>query len=680
MLSILITWFIIIIVLLSAARFIYVEVNTLRGYMQVLGEVRNLPTQYADGEIPFNSVSDPVLAWISEHLMYKVTDGVYHIEHNQLWFSKSPLSVMLPHYDGSKNKLAPAILTSLGIVGTFLGITLGLSHFNMSGESQVLLASAAELLAGMKTAFYTSLAGLGSSAVFMFVSKRINSKARAQQAEFIQHLYQQYFEVTAIHYLKSLSFDSQQEVVEAQKASSQAILSLGKDISQVLQNFSTITESFNGEALTEKLANAVSNSITHEIKPVLSGIQTELTNIKELKEDTQQALVESILNSIKSEMVQPIIETLSETSNQLRQSNEVSEKLNTNVANVVTSTSETLHTIDQFQKETMLKLQNFAQSLKEILEQFKGDTQGAMAQIALQVEKTLDSANQGLDHQRGAFEQSAITATQAFEGMKTSMEAALNDRQAAEQQLFNNVEARVASVLDGLTSSFSSQTSLLEKTGAEATTLMTSAREELQRGLGDIDTKVKSMSATVQQELEAFRVTYQHNLTDYFEQQNNLLETSLGKQRDGLNGVVENFKTVFEQEYQTRHNLLAELTAQYEKLEESARTIERVAKAIGLNEASKMAELQDAAQALSKEVGQLKREYSQASATFNDVVENLPKAMDQYFSRANQSFESFFKDFDQAASTIHNRLAQAASYLVTAQVQKRDFEKDRAEA
>lgn len=145
---------------------------------------------------------------------------------------------------------------------------------------------------------------------------------------------------------------------------------------------------------------------------------------------------------------------------------------------------------------------------------------------------------------------------------------------------------------------FDNQTKVLEKVGEEASGLMSSAKDELISGLGDIDKKVISMSQTVQTELEAFREQYQQNLTNYFSQQNTLLEESLGKQRDGLNGVVENFRKVFESEYQTRHNLLQELTAQHTELQKSAKTIEQVAKAIGLNEASKMAELQDAARTM----------------------------------------------------------------------------------
>lgn len=636
-----VTWGIIAIIVVAFLRFLSIEMSVLTRYKQTITEIKNIKSSSINGVIKESTISLKAIHWVNEHLVYERQNSDFYVETKQnLWMSKSPISAMLPVFDSSKNKLAPAILTSLGIVGTFLGITLGLSHFNMSGESTVLLASAAELLSGMKTAFYTSLAGLGLSSTFMIASKVIAAKAHHAQSELQQYLTREYFEVSAIYYLKNFGGDKQEKAIQAQQDSARAILALGKNISSITEQFGMIAHSFNSDTIAEKLSGAMSLTIEQSLSPVLAGIETELGNIRDIKQESQRELVTIIMESVKEQMIAPLTATLNETTLQVQKSNEVSDKLNENVANVISSTTQTLESIDHFQQGTMHKLEQFATSLQTILQQFKEETEGAMQSITMQVDTTLEQANIGLESQRTAFEQSAEYAAKAFD----------------------------------------TQTDLLLKTGTKASELMETARHELERGLGDIDGKVKSMSSTVQSELDNFRITYQEKLTDYFSQQNNLLETSLGKQRDGLNGVVENFRKVFEEEYQTRHNLLQELTAQYEKLEKSAATIERVAKAIGLNEAAKMAELQDAAQALSKEVGELKREYSRASVSFGDVIENLPKAMDDYFSRANQSFETFFKDFDHSASTIHNKLAQAANYLVTAQAQKRAFEQDRAEA
>ena len=57
---------------------------------------------------------------------------------------------------------APMLLTSLGILGTFVGIVVGLVHFKPDDID----ASIPALLEGLKTAFITSLVGMGSAILF----------------------------------------------------------------------------------------------------------------------------------------------------------------------------------------------------------------------------------------------------------------------------------------------------------------------------------------------------------------------------------------------------------------------------------------------------------------------------------------------------------------------------------
>ncbi|KAB2825905.1 chemotaxis protein [Aliivibrio finisterrensis] len=672
-----VTAIIIISILSCFSFFLYREWRTNANEKKRLKEIATIASRHNSENIMASALSESELVWVTDHLVYEIEEDSFIIERkNGMWLSKSPITQMLPAYDVSRYKLVPALLTSIGITGTFLGITLGLSEFNMAGESKALLASAAQLLEGMKTAFYTSLAGLSLSAVFMAVMKISSSSIAKAQNQFTVAIAKQYLEASPIMYLKNISNENQQEVIDAQLKSAQVMESLGGSMNAVVGQLSSLSQTFNGEVIATTISRAVTESLETQMTPALEGIRTELATLKEIKEQNQKELVELMIGEMKIQLIEPVVKELEKTSNAVERNNEVSELLNRNVENVITRTAETVETIDKFQQETMVKLQSFAESLKDILSSFKEDTQGAMGTIAQEIQLMLNSATEGMDKQRIAFEDSSKTAASAFEGIKESMDNALSDRQQAEQALFNNVENRIASLLKESQEIFDKQTKVLETVGEEASGLMSSAKDELISGLGDIDKKVISMSHTVQTELEVFREQYQQNLTSYFTQQNNLLEDSLGKQRDGLNGVVDNFRKVFESEYQTRHNLLQELTAQHTELQKSAKTIEQVAKAIGLNEASKMAELQDAAQTMGREIGQLKKEYSKAAATFNDVTENLPKAMDEYFTRANQSFEGFFTDFDTAASSIHNKLSQAAGYLINSQVQRREFEED----
>lgn len=64
-------------------------------------------------------------------------------------------------------EITPGILTSLGILGTFLGLVMGLSGLSLNAaDTDALLAAMEQLIAGMSTAFLTSIAGVIASLFF----------------------------------------------------------------------------------------------------------------------------------------------------------------------------------------------------------------------------------------------------------------------------------------------------------------------------------------------------------------------------------------------------------------------------------------------------------------------------------------------------------------------------------
>jgi len=595
-----------------------------------------------------------------------VHDNGKLLERNNLLVTNVPLTHIAGDLYDSSNKTIPALLTSIGVAGTFLGITLGLSEFdlgNVGNDSTALLHSAAVLLTGMKTAFATSLAGLVTSAFMIVILKwRISSTniARKNVAHFLSKNCLEATPLDVLHEIASNTNTGEQVDL------SSAFNKLNENMSKQLTQFEQLAESFNGNIISEKISSAVNNSLIENITPVFNDLTTELKALKTDNELNHKQLVESLVNEMETKLIKPVTEQLSDTANTVKHSNEINQQLNTNVEKTLAEVANTVSTIDTFNQNTMEKLQQFALSLKDVLSSFKSETQVAMTEITTQVDSILSLALKGMQEQRIAFDSSTEKAGNAFEKMGENLEASLDSRAEREAKLYLEVENRLGALLDKTNASFEEQTKVISQTGESASLLMNNAREQLQIGLGDIDTKVLNMSRAVQSELETFRAQYQENLNDFFNQQNNLLEDTLGKQRNNLIEVVDRFKGVFEQEYQTRHNLLQELTAQYQHLQSSVVTIERLVKAIGLTESSTFSQLEDIARNTGIQVGELKKQYTEASAVFKEITEGLPKAMHQYYEQANQSTELYFKGFDEAASKIHNRLAQAADFLIEA--------------
>ena len=67
-------------------------------------------------------------------------------------------------------ELIPNLLTSLGILGTFMGLSRGLSSLNFADSAQ-LISGIPDLLSGMRFAFGTSVAGISCSLIFNMLNR-----------------------------------------------------------------------------------------------------------------------------------------------------------------------------------------------------------------------------------------------------------------------------------------------------------------------------------------------------------------------------------------------------------------------------------------------------------------------------------------------------------------------------
>lgn len=590
----------------------------------------------------------------------------------------NPISYALPGQPTSPYRFVPALLTTIGVAGTFVGITYGLADFNTKGTSDQMIASAANLLAGMKTAFYTSLCGLGAGAWFMLLLSR-HQKIRA--AEY-QSCYTALDEIAVSHsattLLHGLQPENQERLAEQQlqaaesmsrtneqlantigalgsslqelsadnlaKTISTAIEKVVRDelappmakIPQVIDDLKPIQQrledmlaNFTSEQIAERLTSAVGEVVKTQIKPPLDQLPAAIEELKEIKQDQGQKLIELLTSAIRDEIVQPVMAQTQTVAESVSQTTQSVDQLSINVNNMIERLTETTGTLNEFQRDTLTKLQDFAESLKGILTQFKDDTEGTLDRVGTEINNALATAIEGMTLQREAFETSAGKAAEAF------------------------IE----------------QNATLAKVGEETSALMSDAKTNLLEGLGGIDDKVKLMSQAVQTELERFRIEYQENLTSFFKQQETLLEETLGAQREGLAGVVADFRAAFEDEFEKRKEQYAVIGKIHEDLSETIKTVQELMEAVGWTNSAIFNQLETTAKTVGVQASKLELAYEKAQTTFATIMEKLPEEMNNYFTTAKANNEKFFDNFDEAAFEVHSKLAQAANLLVTAMQQ-----------
>lgn len=89
----------------------------------------------------------------------------------------------------------PGVMTGLGILGTFIGLSFGLQNFNTE-SAEAITNSIAPLMDGIKIAFHTSIYGMVFSLVFNFVYRKILEDAYRAVDQFLEAYHKYVFPKT----------------------------------------------------------------------------------------------------------------------------------------------------------------------------------------------------------------------------------------------------------------------------------------------------------------------------------------------------------------------------------------------------------------------------------------------------------------------------------------------------
>jgi hypothetical protein len=203
-------------------------------------------------------------------------------------------------------QFAPTLLTTLGILGTFVGITIGLANFSVENRAAI-DESIPRLLAGLKMAFITSIVGMALALLTRFLATFLYRTGDATPAavgpeEILKVLQAQYGATVELR--RAIAGEGDASVVtQLQKVRSdmqdglrdtrRAIAGDGEGpITDKLQVLSGLVEAGNGHvAETRTLAKAIAETSEATRKAIAGEGDTSLvTQIQRLRTDLQDEM------------------------------------------------------------------------------------------------------------------------------------------------------------------------------------------------------------------------------------------------------------------------------------------------------------------------------------------------------------------------------------------------------
>jgi len=535
--------------------------------------------------------------WCREHLLAEKVDPI----DRKFRLQQYPREIaVIPR---SSLRFIPPILTAIGVLGTFWGMSFGLMGVTINANDvNQSLNSAITLIDGMKTAFFTSLLGLGSSTILSAILA-VTDKLRRDRC---YRLRQQLDEVATLETTEKamarLNFDSTADAAK---------------------QLAGLAREFNAEAIGEAVGRAIAQQfdviVESRLAPTFNQIADSQLRLEKLTNDQREVLA-NLIGNMRTELIVPVTERLDQSASLLNRSAEVLESasnaiqvLNQDLAGIALKLADASANLEGFQKKTLVQLMQFSNSLKGTLTQFQTATQEVLVG----------------------------TAKEIREGTKE--------------------------ILTQAQMTFQEQNDILRTVGQETSGLMISARESLVSSLTNIDTRLQQMSDTTQQQLETFQVAYQRNLQEFFDRQNNLLEESLGKQRDGLAGVVRELDGIFREEYERRKELTNDITSRVKEIQEvtqyvhkAATSIAKLGSAVESSHAARIEQLTEISRSVGDQVDRLEIGNRQLTDNYQVSMQSLEQMLQQMIDGE----QNFFEQADSSMAKVAGGLLEAANILV----------------
>jgi hypothetical protein len=290
----------------------------------------------------------------------------------------------------------PGFLTAVGVIGTFVGLQLGMSGMDMSGDVVLMKEGIKTVIDGAKIAFMTSIWGVTLSVIFNFIEKLLEQYVRTKIGN-IQTKIDEIF--------PRLSPESQLQIIADNSAESrESLQGLAEQIGIKMQE-SMLTA-------TRGISEALETTLNEIMAPAINKL------VDTTSEGNQKALEELLKKFMDGFGVQG--------SQQRAAMENASEKVN---ASIVGMNS----TMEAFINKIEISQQASGEREKELI-----------SSISLQVSQLVDQSNEQGRRMADLME------TQ-LGSLNSSFEESQNQASKREQELASSISQQITSLTEGIT-------------------------------------------------------------------------------------------------------------------------------------------------------------------------------------------------------------------------------------
>lgn len=406
---------------------------------------------------------------------FKGTDGgekVYNTIDSDHFFNQN--SLVIPRLNLRFYNAVPGLLTGLGILGTFIGITYGLSSLNLkpSQTPDQLIVGIRGLLYGASIAFTTSIWGIVLSIIFSTFEKHYVNKLGNAVDTLQKNIDKIFTRSTPESWLSDIYKESCQQSKELKSFNTDLATSIASALDEKLA--SSLTPALDKlllaiEALNNTGATSVAEQIgksageeVNKLTEVLGRLGSKLEESIERTQTIQQGMDDSLKDNMNklTESITGYTSNLGEQTNdisntmqgQIKALSDVLHERMEDVSDRYDTERTQINTLLQVQEENLKRLENVMEGAGLAAETFK--------ESALPVQsatRTLQNVINEISTTQGGFLSEIKTIQGYYQEMSGSIQgtvAAMNESLESTQDSWEAYETKFGDIKEGLNDVF----------------------------------------------------------------------------------------------------------------------------------------------------------------------------------------------------------------------------------
>ena len=308
-------------------------------------------------------------------------------------------------------ELAPGVLTTLGILGTFTGVFIGLLDFDV----RTINKSVPTLLEGLKVAFGTSIVGLAAAMVFR-VTRPFLSKQIVDEEVGVEEV------VSELRLVKkALSGDEDSSLLTQFQKLRDSVAELN---TQTKQGFETQIDEF--RAFSEKMSEAFSRALIDELKAAIRQFNEELA--EQFGKNFQE------FNAALGKVLEWQENYKAELTN-LRETLDRSKELLESTTNALTDVAANTEQIPKHMQE----LNNLQTRLSSDLEQMSTAV-SAFAELGDKASASFPTIEKNIENITENFKRASENQQTTIDTMGQALNQSLSDMQTANEQMLSGLQ------------------------------------------------------------------------------------------------------------------------------------------------------------------------------------------------------------------------------------------------